>query len=54
MEPKRRLAYAMEIADFYRMQTVAKKMWSQGQNGRVGRVSGNKTSFFLALIEIKG
>ena len=25
MEPKRRLAYATEIADFYRMQIVAKK-----------------------------
>ena len=24
MEPKRHLAYATEIADFYRMQTVAK------------------------------
>ena len=46
MEPKRRLAYATEIADFYRMQTVAKQILSRGQNGRVGRVSGNKT-FFL-------
>ena len=39
MEPKRRLAYATEIADFYRMQIVAKKKLSRGQNGRVGRVS---------------
>ena len=49
MEPKRRLAYATEIADFHRMQIVAKKILSLGQNGRVGRVSGNKTFFFWAL-----
>ena len=42
-EPKRRLAYA----DFYRMQTVAKNKLSRGQNGRVSRVSGNKTFFFF-------
>ena len=30
MEPKRRLAYATEIADFYRMQIVAKTKLSQG------------------------
>ena len=47
MEPKRCLAYATEIADFYRMQIVAKKFLSRGQNGRVGRVSGNKTFFFF-------
>ena len=46
MKPKRRLAYATEIADFYRMQIVVKKILSRGQNGRVGRVSGNKTFFF--------
>ena len=46
MEPKRRLAYATEIADFYQMKIVAKKILSLGQNGRVGRVSGNKTFFF--------
>ena len=47
MELKRRLAYATEIADFYRMQIVAKKILSRGQNGRVGRVSGNETFFFF-------
>ena len=47
MEPKRLLAYATEIANFYRMQIVAKKLCVGGQNRRVGRVSGNKT-FFLA------
>ena len=49
MEPKRRLSYATEIADFYRMQIVAKKILSWGQNGRVGRVSRNKTFFFFGL-----
>ena len=51
MEPKRRLSYATEIADFYRMQIVAKKILSLGQNGKVGRVSGNKTFvvFFFGL-----
>ena len=50
MEPKQRLAYAMEIADFYWMQIVAKKIYSWGQKGRVGRVSGNKTFFFFAKV----
>ena len=51
MAPKWRLAYATEIADFYRMQIVVRKILSRGQLGRVGRVSGNKTFFvFLALI----
>ena len=45
MEPKRRLAYG----DFYRMQIVAKKTMSRGHNGRVSRVSGNKTFFFFGL-----
>ena len=49
MEPKRRLAYTTEIAYFYRMQIVAKKILGRGQNGRVGRVSGNKTFVFLGL-----
>ena len=48
MEPKQRLAYATEIADFYRMQIVVKKNLGRGQNGRVGRVSGNKTFFLLS------
>ena len=30
------------------MQIVAKKILGRGQNGRVGRVSGNKTFFFVA------
>ena len=47
MEPKRRLAYATEIADFYRMQIVAKKILSRGQNGRIGWVFRNKTFFFF-------
>ena len=47
------LAYATEIADFYRIQIVAKKILSRGQNGRVGRVSGNKTFFFLGQICMK-
>ena len=47
MEPKRCLAYATEIADFYRMQIVAKKILGRRQNGRVGRVSGNNTFFFF-------
>ena len=49
MEPKRRLAHATEIVDFYRMQIVAKNILGRGQNGSVGRVSGNKTFFFVAL-----
>ena len=52
MEPKQRLAYATEIADFYRMQIVAKKILSRGQSGKVGRVSGNKT-FFFGLIKFR-
>ena len=47
MEPKRRLAYATEIADLFRIQIVAKTNFSRGQNGRFGRVSGNKTFFFF-------
>ena len=47
MEPKRRLAYPTEIADFYRMQMVAKKNLSRGQNGRV---SGNKTFLFFVFV----
>ena len=48
MEPRRRLAYATEIADFYRMQIVAKNILSRGQNGRVDRVYENETfSFFF-------
>ena len=50
MEPKRRLAYATEIADFYRIQIGAKKNLSRGQNGRVGRVSVNETFFLFGLI----
>ena len=46
-EPKRRLSYATEIADFHRMENGAKKKLSRGQNGRVSRVSGNKTFFFF-------
>ena len=46
MEPKWRLANATEIADFYQMRIVAKKILGRGQNGRVGRVSGNKTFFW--------
>ena len=33
MEPKRRLAYDTEIADFYRMQIMAKKLESGVKNG---------------------
>ena len=52
MEPKWRLAYATEIADFYRMQIVAKKILSRGQNWRVGRVSRNNTFFFgLSIVK---
>ena len=47
MEPKRRLAYATKTAQFYRMQIVAKIILRRGQNGRVGRVSRNKTFFFF-------
>ena len=47
MEPKQCLAYATDIADFNRMQIVAKNILSQGQNRRVSRVSGNKTFFGL-------
>ena len=47
MESKRHLSYVTEIADFYRMQIVVKKILSRGQSGRVGRVSGNKTFFFF-------
>ena len=47
MEPKRRLTYATEIADFYQMQIVAKKIGGRGQNGWVAQVSGNKTFFFF-------
>ena len=46
MEPKRRLAYTTEIADFFRKLIVAKKFRIGGKRGRVGRVSGNKTFFF--------
>ena len=53
MEPKRHLAYAVEIDDFYQMQIVAKKKLSRGQNGRVGRVSGNKTFFFFFFCLIR-
>ena len=49
MEPKRRLAYA----DFYRMQIVAKTNLSRGQNGRVSRVSGNKTFFFFFGLKVQ-
>ena len=47
MAPKWRLAYATEIANFYRMQIVVRKILSWGQKGRVGRVSRNKTFFFF-------
>ena len=38
MEPKRRLAYGTEVADFYRMQIVAKKTFESRakQEGRSG------------------
>ena len=41
MEPKRRLAYATEIADFLLNADCGEKFLSQGQNRRVGWVSGN-------------
>ena len=50
MEPKRRLAYATEIADFYRMQIVAKKVLSRGQKGE-GRLGVRKQDiFWVALV----
>ena len=45
MEPKQRMAYATEIADFLPNANCAKKKLSRGQNGRVGRIPGNKTCF---------
>ena len=38
MEPKQGLAYGTEIADFYRMQIVAKKNFESGakREGRLG------------------
>ena len=49
MEPKRHLAYATEIADFYRMQIVAKKILSR-EAKREGQSGFRKQDiFFLAL-----
>ena len=52
MEPKRRLSYATEIADFYRMQIVAKKNLSRG-GGRgakwEGRSGFRKQDIFFFL-----
>ena len=53
MEPKRHLAYAMEIADFYWMQIVAKKFYRVGgkRGGSVG-FPETRLLFFLALITL--
>ena len=49
MEPKRRLAYATEFADFYRMKIVARKTFESGAK-REGRSGFRKQDiFFLAL-----
>ena len=53
MELKRHLAYAMEIADFYRMQTVVKKNLSRGQNGRVRFPETRHFFFALSVQEIE-
>ena len=46
MEPKRRLAYATEIAAFYQMQIVAKKILSRGAK-REGRSGFRKQDIFF-------
>ena len=48
MEPKRHLAYATEIADFYRMQIVAKKNFELGAK-REGRSGFRKQDIFFFL-----
>ena len=48
MEQKRRLAYATEIADFYRMQIVAEKNLGRGKTGgSVGFLETRHFFFFL-------
>ena len=47
MELKRRSSYATEIADFYRMQIVAKKIWVRGKTG--GSVGFPETRHFFFL-----
>ena len=47
MEPKRRLVYATEIADFYRNANCGEINLQLGQKGRVSRVSGNTDIFFF-------
>ena len=46
MEPKRHLAYAMEIADFYWMQIVAKKFIESEAKG-VGQSGFRKQDFYF-------
>ena len=47
MEPKRRLAYATEIANFYRMQIVAKKNLGSGAKRECRSGFRKQDIFFL-------
>ena len=53
MERNRCLAYATEIGNFTECKLRHKnQVYSQGQKGRIGPVSGNETFFGLMYIDV--
>ena len=52
MEPRQCLAYAKEIADFYRMQIVAKKFRVGGKKGGSVRFPETRHFFFWPYVNL--